>query len=94
MCVIDMLLSLFLKENMFRKKKNNLSQNGSGKGKRPMGGGSVALRRRVFGFGSLGRWSLAACMSLSTCVLATTEHRHNLCGGLYLCFVDFRRHQR
>ena len=43
MCVIDMLLSLFLKENMFRKKKNNLSQNGSGKGKRPMGGGSLAL---------------------------------------------------
>ena len=28
---------------MFRKKKNNLSQNGPGKGKRPMGGGSVAL---------------------------------------------------
>ena len=45
MCVIDMLLSLFLKENMFRKKKNNLSQNGPGKGKRPMGGGSVALSR-------------------------------------------------
>ena len=40
-----MLLSLFLKENMFRKKKNNLSQNGSGKGKRPMGGGSLALNQ-------------------------------------------------
>ena len=40
MCVTDMLLSLFEKKTCLGRKKNNLSQNGSGKGKRPMGGGT------------------------------------------------------